>query len=100
MVERHPHTFILQSFSDVLNKDANGNLLPPAIVLEIECEGRAQVSDTNLIIGENGDQFPVKHTITFPLQDSDFSGGNIIWAGKSYPIIRWRNYQNRSKAWL
>jgi hypothetical protein len=101
MVERYPHTFTLIIPAQGI-KDAQGNVINQPPILEKVVNGRAKTAGNshNMILAENGDVLPYSHTISFPFFTEDFTKGIVRWNGRDFPIIRFRQYQNRCKVWI
>lgn len=100
MVEKWPQTFEL-ILPGTPAKDVNGNSIDVAPIATLTTLGRAKVQgQSSEIITDNGDVTPFRHTVSFPYFSQDFTNGILIWNGKEYPIVRFRIYQNRCKAWV
>lgn len=101
MVERWPHTFTL-TLPEASNKDAQGNVIDGEDMLQLVTQGRAKEAGGGqaTILAQNGDISPCSYTLTFPWFSQDFTNGQVLWKGKVYNIIRFRQYQNRCKIWI
>jgi len=101
MVERYPHNVTLQQIGGDI-QDSNGNVISQPPTLELQVKARVKVAglSQNTLLAENGDVVPFRHTISTPFFTQDFTNGIVVWQGQSFPIIRFRQYQNRCKIWI
>lgn len=99
MVERYPDTIVIKVKSEP-TQDENGNLIEGTLISET-VKSRVKPSGERWIVGDNGKLAECNFTVSCDILSTDYSGGEVDFAGKTYPILRFiSNYQNRSKIFL
>ena len=97
MVEQYPDTVTLRQ--KLFTQDANGDFTE-GDVEETTSECRIQPASAKWVNGDNGDRVDYSYTISMPLQDLDYSHGEAIIENKVHQIVRFKNYQSRTKIWI
>ena len=101
MVERWPDSVIL-SIASVPTQNASGDIVAGLITSgSYKCRIRPALLGGNWLDGENGKTIIYKYTISIPnLTPLDYSLGQATFNTITYPILKYVNYQNRTKIWV